>query len=101
MVSLSTRDSQLQDISIYGPANCGIGTNCNSPHVLQFESTKELSGPVIIILDCEGECFEEISLHGLHGKIIYLEAMVISQCKKRYLMIMVEIKLCMKLRVVV
>lgn len=62
------KDSQLQDISISGPADCGIGTNCNTPQVLQFESTKELSGPVIIIPDSEDECFEESSLHGLHGK---------------------------------
>ena len=68
MLSLSTADSQLQDISISGPADCGIGTNCNTPQVLQFESTKELSGPVIIIPDSKYECFEESSLHGLHGK---------------------------------
>ena len=36
--------------------------------MLQFESTKELSGPVIIIPNSKDECFEESSLHGLHGK---------------------------------
>ena len=68
MLSLSTTDSQLQDISIFGPVDCDIGTHCNTPQVLQFESTKELSGPVIMILDSQDEFFEEISLHGLHGK---------------------------------
>lgn len=61
-------DSQLQAISTSGPADCGIGTNCNAPQVLQFESTKELTGSLIIIADSEDECFEESSLHGLHGK---------------------------------
>ena len=68
MLSLCNADSQLQDISISGPDDCGIGTNCNTPQVLQFESTKEFSGPFIIILDSEDEWFEESSLHGLHGK---------------------------------
>ena len=68
MLSLSTIDSQLQDISISGPVDCGIGANCNTPQVLQFESTKELSGPVVIIPDSEDEFFEKSSLHGLHEK---------------------------------
>ena len=36
--------------------------------MLQFKSTNELSGPVIIISDSKDECFEESSLHGMHGK---------------------------------
>lgn len=61
------KDSQLQAISTSDPADCGVGTS-NTPQVLQCESTKELTGSVIIIPDSEDECFEESSLHGLDGK---------------------------------
>lgn len=65
---LCPEDSHLQAISTSGPSDCGIGANCNAPQGVQFESTKELSGSLIIIADSEDECFEENSLHGLHGK---------------------------------